>query len=169
RNGNPSRDTEGRSERWREAWIRLAITRWVRIREPMSAPTSSTARMARAIRRRRTLPDPWEDLPLIEANAALLVRPDLVHVDVIVFRDSRIGRWVPIGPPHKRTHESPCQGIAGPGVRADSSGGMATRGRRPAPAAPFGQETLFRRIGPAVGLTLLLLLYVAPPRSSGQG
>jgi hypothetical protein len=33
----------------------------------------------------------------------------------------------------------------------------------------FSRETLFRRIGPVVGLTLLVLLYTAPPRSGAQG
>jgi len=46
---------------------------------------------------------------------------------------------------------------------------MAMRGRRQAPNALFSREVLFRRIGPVVGLTLLLLLYTAPPRSGTQG
>src|SRR2546428_9553690 len=64
---------------------------------------------------------------------------------------------------------------------------MAMRGRRPMPASvimagpnsevarhdapplPFGRDTLFRRIGPVVGITLLTLLYAAPPRSGSQG
>jgi diguanylate cyclase (GGDEF)-like protein len=41
--------------------------------------------------------------------------------------------------------------------------------RRDTSALPFGRDILFRRIGPVVGITLLTLLFAAPPRAGSQG
>src|SRR5439155_25397939 len=92
---------------------------------------------------------------------------------------------VPKGPTRKRLIESPWRGIGDRTRIADSSPAMAMMGRRPIPrllvvgmsdrgavsgasAPPLSRETLFRRFGPVVGLTLLALLYAAPPRTGGS-